>query len=612
VSRRADVALTWGSIKQWAPTTLDTAEVDLRTDRRSLLDLADELETMGLPKNWHGDAAEVSRTELRNVTQDLKDLVAEVSAAYAAVCDAADGVRGVELAVDAAAEYATLHDLSISSDGTVTDVGPDIDEGSDHDNEVVKAEREGWVTECVDRIEQALRKANDVDTDLAAVLEKIELNTIHVGRGGLATASKTGAGLGDLSLLTPPAGATPSDNAAWWATMSPDERKEIIAKHPEWIGNRDGVDFTSRDKANRNILDDRREHVSSRMAELTELMAQSRGVAPGGHTTDEYRRLRAEYDDLMEEKGAIAGIDKVLALGGVHQLAGLDFTKGRTEAILVNGNLDDADHVAVFTPGMTSTVGNIGGNDRDMADLSLRIRSALERQDVDDPQVATVTWLGYQAPQMLPDLSVASSSDAEEGGAALADFYRGINASATTDPNLTSLGHSYGSSTVGYALQHENTGVDQAVLFGSPGAATGDIDDYRIPAGTTYYAETADDPVGDLSRFGSDPSSMAGVRELETAAATIEGEDGNPGIHLDRSSGHSEYLDRGTTSQYGIAEIATGSSDNQAVFEDDDQGPVDSFLDDVKDTIGVTAKEEWEYQKGNLDRLGGWVKGWVS
>ena len=134
------MALTWGSVKQWAPATLDTAEVHLRTDRRSLLDLADELETMGLPKNWHGDAAEVSRTRLKNVTQDLKDLVAEGSAAYAAVCDAADGVRGVELAVDAVAEYATLHDLSISSDGTVTDVGPGIDEGSDHDNEVVKAD----------------------------------------------------------------------------------------------------------------------------------------------------------------------------------------------------------------------------------------------------------------------------------------------------------------------------------------------------------------------------------------------------------------------------------------------------------------------------------------
>ena len=118
------MALTWGNIKQWSPATLDTAETNLRKARRSMLDLADELETMGLPKQWHGDASQASRTRLTNVTQDLKDLVAEVSAAYTAVCDAADGVRGVEQAVDAAQEFATLHQLSISADGTVTDKGP--------------------------------------------------------------------------------------------------------------------------------------------------------------------------------------------------------------------------------------------------------------------------------------------------------------------------------------------------------------------------------------------------------------------------------------------------------------------------------------------------------
>lgn len=608
------MALTWGDVKKWTPATLDTAEVNLRKDRRSLLDLADELETMGLPKNWHGDAAQVSRTKLKSVTQNLKDVVAEVSAAYTAVCDAADGVRGVELAVDAAAEYARLHDLSISSDGTVTDAGPAIDEGNDHDNEVAKAEREGWVTECVDRIEQALRKANDVDTDLGSVLSTIELNKIHVGPGGLATASKIGAVKGDLTLLEPPKGGTVSDNAAWWATLSPDEREEVIAQHPEWIGNLDGVDFTSRDLANRNILDDRREYVTKRLAKLEGLIAAAESVGPGGYNSDESRRLRAERDDLEEEKGSIAKLDELLAKndGKGHQLAGLDFSKERTQAILVNGNLDTADHVAVFAPGMTSNVPGMGGHDSNMLDLKNRMDDILFAKgdlgpDGKPAESATVTWMGYQAPQALPDLSVASSDAAKTGGEDLANFYRGINSSRMTDPDLTALGHSYGSSTTGYALQHENTGVDHTVLFGSPGAATDDLDDYNTPEGSTYYAEASDDIVGDLGRFGSDPSGLDGVKHVETSDA--EDPDGN---HLESNQGHSQYLHEGTTTQYNIAQIATDHE--EGVIEDDGQGTFDSFIDDLsddfdneKDQTLDTLKEEYEEKK----RWAGKAKDWL-
>lgn len=532
------MALTWGDIKQWSPTTLDTAEADLRKARRSMLDLADELETMGLPKRWHGDASQTSRTRLTNVTEDLKDIVAEVSTAYTAVCDAADGVRGVELAVDAAQEFATLHHLSISADGTVTDKGPAIDTGNEHDNEVALDERQGWVTECVDRIEQALRKAGDVDTDLGDVLEKIELNRIHVGSGGLATASKLGEVEGDLSLLEPPEGATPSDSAAWWATLSPAERGQVIARYPEWIGNRDGVDFTSRDLANRNLLDARRDWVKDRL--------------------DDPDLTPAQRKDLEEEQASIEQIDEMLGRQGVHQLAGLDFSKGRTEAIVVNGNLDTADQVAVFTPGMTSNVPGMGGYDTDMAQLKRRMEAILLAEgdvnaDGSPKTVATVTWMGYQAPQALPDLSVVSSGQAQTGGESLADFYRGINTSRMGDPDITALGHSYGSTTTGYALQHSNTGVDRTVLFGSPGAATMDIDNYETPQGTTYYAETKNDIVGDIARFGGDPTFLDGVQHLETDADT--GPDGRP---LARSSGHSEYLNDGTTAQHSIAALASG------------------------------------------------------
>ncbi|MDT0214185.1 alpha/beta hydrolase [Rothia sp. ARF10] len=579
-------------MKKWSPSTLDTAETNLRAARRSMLDLADELETMGLPKRWTGDASVTARSRLRTVSQDLKDVVAEVSAAYTAVCDAADGVRGVELAVEAVSEYARLHSLAVSDTGWVTDAGPAIDTGNAHDDEIARGERQGWVTECVDRIEQALRKAEDVDADLSAVLEKIELDRIRVTTGGLATASRVGAVEGNLSMLEPPPGGTVSENAAWWATLSPDEREEVIARTPRWIGNLDGVDFTSRDLANRNLLDDRR-------ARVEELLADPSTSA-------------AERESLLEEQASIRTIDEMLGREGEHQLVGLDFVQERTQAIVVNGNLDTADNVAVFTPGMTSNVPGMAGYDANMLDLKKRMEDVLlaegdTRADGTPKTVATVTWMGYQAPQALPDLSVVSQGPADRGAEDLANFYRGINSSRVADPDLTALGHSYGSTTTGLAVQHENTGVDRTVLFGSPGAGTDDIDDYNTPSGSTYYSETYDDPVGDIGRFGADPSGLDGVTQLETTEATDA-----DGRTLTESRGHSQYLHDGTTSQHNMAAIAAGHEEQ--VVEDDGQGfwgglrdDASDALDDAKEEVGRTLREEYEEKKEWAGRLKDWI-----
>ena len=543
--------LTWGDVKRWSPATLDTAETNLRAARRSMLDLADELETMGLPRRWTGDASVTARSRLRAVSQDLKDLVAEVSAAYTAVCDAADGVRGVELAVDAVSEFARLHSLTVSDSGWVTDAGPAIDTGNAHDDELARGERQGWVTECVDRIEQALRKAEDVDADLSAVLEKIELDRIRVTTGGLATASRIGAVEGDLSLLQPPPGSTPSQSAAWWATLSPDERAEVIAEHPEWVGNRDGVDATSRDEANRNLLEVRRDHVRTRLAELEAGFVD----ADGNLDVVFYQEHIDEYTDLKEEQGAIRTVDEILARPGVHQLLGVDFTTPRTQAIIANGDVDTADHVAVFTPGLTSTVEGMGGYDSNMAQLRLRTEEELFNRG-ESGTVATVTWLDYQAPQWSSTFagdSVALSGSAEAGGRDLADYFTGLNASRMDDPDLTALGHSYGSTTTGYSLQQEGTGVDRAVFFGSPGLGTDDLDDLHLPDGGAYYAEAKWDPVGDLGRFGTDPTGLEGMNHLETGAA-----DSGDGRSWEGVTGHSDYLHDGSTSQYSMAQVVGG------------------------------------------------------
>lgn len=546
------MSITWANVTQWKQEPLGTAETDLRDTRRSMLDLADELETMGLPRNWTGGAAEGSRRRLATVGNDLRDIVAEVSAAYTAICDANDAVLGVVNAVDAAQEFARLNALVIGSDGSVRTSEALVCKVDETDAEgAARRARQALVTECAERVAEALRKARDVDSDLSAVLTSIELGRIDGGTGSLASAAQVGAVKGNLSILEPPPGGTPTQNAAWWASLSQDERDEIIENNPAWIGNLDGVDFTSRDLANRNLLDDRRTEVDSRIAQLEAGMRNPDGTI----NWDFYYDNRSEYEDLLEEQDSIDTKDAMLARPGQHQLLGMDFTTPRTQAIIANGNVDTADHVAVFTPGLTSTVAGMGGYDTDMAQLRTRTEDALFARG-ESGTVATVTWLGYQAPQWGTTFagdSVALSGSAQDGGESLADFFRGINSSRMTDPNLTALGHSYGSTTTGYALQESGTGVDRAVFFGSPGLGTSDVGDLEIPPGSAYYAEAKWDGVGDLGRFGTDPSGMEGMNFLETGDATGAG-----GEDLSGVTGHSSYLEDGSTSQYSMAQIVGG------------------------------------------------------
>ena len=53
----------------------------------------------------------------------------------------------------------------------------------------------------------------------------------------------------------PPAVASEQEVASWWSQQSDANKKWLIENYPEKIGNLNGVDATSRDKANRIVLD---------------------------------------------------------------------------------------------------------------------------------------------------------------------------------------------------------------------------------------------------------------------------------------------------------------------------------------------------------------------
>jgi Alpha/beta hydrolase len=234
--------------------------------------------------------------------------------------------------------------------------------------------------------------------------------------------------------------------------------------------------------------------------------------------------------------------------------------------------------VAVFTPGLETTVtGEIGRYTNDAAGVVQSAEQQLRQaQGLDHDTVAVVTWIGYDAPQLDTtfdaDRSVALPNAAQHGGADLARFYDGINASRPyDDPHLTALGHSYGSTTTGYGLQGATTPVDDAVLFGSPGASTNDITDLKVPPGHVAVIEARGDPVADLGSFGNDPNHLDGVVNLSAGEQTLP-----DGTHLNESTGHSDYLVPNSTSQHNIAATVAGLPENQI------EGPNSGLGDELR------------------------------
>ena len=52
----------------------------------------------------------------------------------------------------------------------------------------------------------------------------------------------------------PPDGASAQEVASWWSSLSDDDKQWMIEQHPDVIGNLEGVDYTSRNQANRIML----------------------------------------------------------------------------------------------------------------------------------------------------------------------------------------------------------------------------------------------------------------------------------------------------------------------------------------------------------------------
>lgn len=354
----------------------------------------------------------------------------------------------------------------------------------------------------------------------------------------------------------------PEAISAWWRSISGLDHDLLLQQQSEQLGGLNGLPAQVRDLANRSRLAEER-HRAEEL--LTMLEADLTDNFFGGMFTN----ADAAVKNTRNKIAALDTLKATVANCPDRQLLLLDTSGDLLKAAVAIGDVDTADHVAVFTPGLNSNV-----HDRltryvgDMDDL--RERALLELHAAGRSEtVATVAWLGYEAPQLnrdcldhllTPHRSVASDYCARMGGHQLAGFLSGIYASRPVDPHLTALGHSYGSTATGYALQ-ETSRVDDAIFIGSPGLGVTDADALQLRRGHAYVVEARNDAIADLARFGSDPNQLEDVIGLSARDGTRTDPECGSATPLTESRRHCEYLKPGTTSQYNISVVIAGMPD---------------------------------------------------
>ncbi|MEU2663067.1 alpha/beta hydrolase [Micromonospora sp. NPDC007220] len=323
-------------------------------------------------------------------------------------------------------------------------------------------------------IRAALERAGAADREAAGRLDALA----DAARAGWAERPPPGR---------PKAAADPASVRAWWAGLTPAQRRWLVAHEPGLLGRLDGVPVAARDQANRLLLGARRE----------ELLAARRRLL------ERVPRGPVELAGLSRIGKSLAGLDALAArLAGDEQprayLLGLG-TGGEGRAVVALGNPDRSARVLTYVPGMTAGLHDVPGELGRAARVLARCAALAPEEEA-----AAVLWLDYDAPDFLHE--AAWPGQAQNAGPALHRFQEGLRETHDGPPGRqTVLGHSYGSLVVGTAARDHGLAADALVFVGSPGVGVAHAGELGVPPGQVW-ASTAPD---DVIRWARPPDELA-------------------------------------------------------------------------------------------------------
>ncbi|WP_084960155.1 alpha/beta hydrolase [Thermoactinospora rubra] len=283
----------------------------------------------------------------------------------------------------------------------------------------------------------------------------------------------------------------------WWHALAPELRERLLDL--AGFGLLNGLPATVRDAANRRWLAAEKARLTRELGAATAELLRLDDPLLLGHWERVANQLRRV--ELIERSlRPVPGHPPLLLLA--FDLNGL----GRL--IVSWGDPDTADITVTSVSGLTS------GLDAAAGDLE-RSRALWQQSTAfsGDRTVASITWLGYSAPQLDPGIldpakSVAFSHAAATGGAGLAAFTDGLRASHVPSGTARAvvIGHSYGSLTTGHAaVLRPGRLADTLIFLGSPGVGVDHVSQLGISPKHVWVGEAGGDPVAALGRFGTDP-----------------------------------------------------------------------------------------------------------
>ena len=528
---------TWADIQSWDHNAIIEAEDLIEAEVREAREIIADLEHAANDIRSQGEAPDRMRERLSEIQDKLDSRLNELTEYALATAELHGYVSRVVAIRESAYEVAAeLHETIPESGYVMT---PPMEMSNNPD----RYEKYRDLHAC---IKSAVDLATEAETTVGPRFKALADGQYalaegrHLESAGLANDA-------DPSW-------TPEEVSVWWKLLSDSEREALINRDPEKYGNLDGIDMASRAKANELALNGYFDAAGNRIPGLLEKAQKEYDEAKAAYekgkdsfwgsqySDDEgYERLLNAHNKLNDLKA----IKKALK-GKYVSLISLEYGEpGKNVlAALAIGDVDNAEHVATMVPGMTT-------NCRDSAALNLsyasNLRDAAVKAGADPGNVATIAWLGYDAPPALPDLSVASTAQAEAGADPLRKFATGIHSWRSErgmDVHQSIIPHSYGSTTAGIAMRSVGKDVvDDFAYTGSPGAGVASVGTLGVDKDHVWVSAVphhdAVQGIGTDGNFGLDPKTLKGIGHLSGDAS---GAKGYSTYSLNPVANHSSYF----------------------------------------------------------------------
>lgn len=515
---------------------------------RSTDDRADAvaLSVRKIPDVWEsGPAATRARDHCDGLRRELDTAFPPVLTIAQTLAQHANDVSELRArAQDLVAQARRAH-VTVNPDGSMT---------------VDPAHSDEWTARSVSQLvwqrDALLREAAELDARAARAIAE---NT--------ATASGTPMSRVDRSRVPAP-GTDPAAVKRWWDSLTPAQRRYVVAEYPELIGALDGVPVASRDVANRIMLDReqdrltaRREELDAREAYIRSMIEQGRGAELYPGEPNKLGAALAELDRIKEEREQInrtlRGLDAISSrLEDPHKprayLIGLS-TEGDGRAIVSVGNPDTADNVLTYVPGTGAELSKVGG------DIARADHMATDARMADpSAETASIMWLGYDAPDSVV-WNAPFDGSAKDGAPKLDRFQDGLRVTHEGEPSRNVvLGHSYGSTVIGHTAQQGNgINADALIFVGSPGVDTNSASDLKgVPTSEVWATRAEHDIIKRVPDWdilhGNDPT------RKDFGGRVFSSDPGDPN---NEAKTHSAYWDDGNRARRNIALIVTGQTD---------------------------------------------------